>query len=142
MISTEIRAQILEALSNGRSIAAAARDAGVHRSTIHLWIRTDAELSLAVDRARATQQSALFDELQDLAAQAVETLRELLTQSTTPASVKLRAAQAILKAAGSDQPSPELRLSLGIEQTLSRPTKFDTSVESVPRPVLLGGSRR
>ena len=134
MIKPELRAQILDDLSNGVSISAAARRAGIHRSTIHNWIRTDAELAIAVDRARAAQQSSLFDEFQDLASQAVAVLRDLLEQSATPPSVKLRAAQAVLKAAGCAQPSPELRLSLGIEHTLARPPKFDTSVE---RPHLI-----
>ncbi len=37
---TPIQVQVLNSLVTGRSISAAAREAGVHRTTVHLWTRT------------------------------------------------------------------------------------------------------
>lgn len=129
MITPEIRKQILDALSNGATVGQAATDAGVHRSTIYTWMRTDPELSIALDRSRAALQTYSHDELQDISGLAISTIRDLLSNSDIPASLRLRAAQTVLKATGIAAPSPELRMRNEIENSLRTLPKFDNAVE-------------
>ncbi|MBY0375443.1 MAG: helix-turn-helix domain-containing protein, partial [Bryobacteraceae bacterium] len=50
---TLVRAAFLDALALGQSISAAARLAGVHRSTVYHWNRTDPQVARALAASRA-----------------------------------------------------------------------------------------
>lgn len=124
------RIAVLDALSLGQSVTAAARLAGVHRSTIYHWNRTDAEVARALALSRAGCHSSIYDEVQDLADRALSTIRETIDNPDLSPSLRLRAALAILKSASAPAPAPP-------------PTEFDTSVESVsPQPVSNATYRR
>jgi transposase-like protein len=94
---TPVQAQVVAALAEGSSVTAAARRAGVHRTTVHLWKRSSGEFRSAVERARSDFATALADELRDISASAFQTLRGLLSHPDTPPSVRLRAALAVLE---------------------------------------------
>jgi transposase-like protein len=102
---TPVQTQVLAGLLAGQPVAAVAREHGIHRSTIYAWRRDHPHFSQALDQTRSALQAALFDEVQDLASQALEVLGELLRSEDS--NVKLRAAQAILRAAPPFRPAPE-----------------------------------
>jgi transposase-like protein len=92
-----IQAQVVAALAKGQTITAAAREAGIHRTTIHNWLRTEPNFKAAVETAQGDYTAALSDEMRELSALALANLRSLLEDPTTPPSVRLRAALAVLE---------------------------------------------
>jgi hypothetical protein len=91
------QARVVVALAQGLSVTAAARQAGVHRDTIYQWLTNQPEFEAAVENARAEYAAILADGLRDLAARALETLRELLDDPKTPHAIRLKTALAILQ---------------------------------------------
>ena len=91
------QAQVIAALAQGRTITAAARDAGLHRSTIYNWLQNEPQFKTAVENAQREYVEILSDGMRDLAAAALDTLRRLLEDRSTPHAVRLRAALAILQ---------------------------------------------
>jgi len=91
------QAQVVTALAQGQSVTAAAKQAGVHRDTIYQWLKSQLEFKTAVENARTEYVAVLSDGMRDLAARAIETLKELLDDPKTPAAVRLRTALAILQ---------------------------------------------
>jgi hypothetical protein len=63
------------------------------------WTSRDAEAVAAENRVKAFGRERLRADVRSLATQAVATLRELITGSDVPPSVRLRASLAILQAA-------------------------------------------
>jgi hypothetical protein len=90
------QAQVVAALAQGRTVTAAAQDAGVHRNTIYNWLDEPA-FKTAVEEAEHEYVAILSDGMRDLAALALETMRNLLEDPKTPPSVRLRTALAILQ---------------------------------------------
>ena len=90
------QAQVIAALAQGRTVTAAAQDAGLHRNTIYNWFH-DPAFQTAADEAQREYITTLSDGMRDLAALAVETLRSLLEDPKTPPAVRLRAALAVLQ---------------------------------------------
>jgi ribulose bisphosphate carboxylase small subunit len=90
------QAQVIAALAQGRTITAAAQTASLHRNTIYNWLHEPA-FKTAVEEAQSEYVTTLSDNMRDLAALALETLRNLLEDPKTPPSVKLRAALAVLQ---------------------------------------------
>ena len=70
----------------------AAVAAGVDRSTVYRWMGSDPVFAAELNRARRDQAEAIRGELRDLAAEAVRTLRHLVTSQYVPPAVRLRAA--------------------------------------------------
>ena len=92
-----IQAQVIAALAKGQTITAAAREAGIHRTTIHHWLRTEPEFKTAVEDAQSQYIATLNDEMRELSANALATLRALLDDPTAPPAIRLRAALAVLE---------------------------------------------
>ena len=103
-----VQVQVVAALADGRSVTRAAADAGIHRTTIHKWIRTSADFRKAVDEARDYFYSQINDQLNELSTVALDTLRQLLTGPDTPPSVRLQAALAVLARPGLRHPGWQL----------------------------------
>ena len=76
----------------------------MHRSTIYEWLKTAPAFREALADARAQCAAQLSDEMQDLSAAALDTVRGLLRDATSP-SVRLRAALAILERGGWNLPA-------------------------------------
>jgi uncharacterized protein YchJ len=91
-----LQAQVACALASGATISSAASQAGVHRATIHNWLQEQA-FKQAVDQARQHYSESLHDQLAELSALALDTIRQILTDPKTPASVRLRAAMNVLE---------------------------------------------
>ena len=91
-----VQAQVVEALAEGRTVSGAARQAGIHRTTIHHWFRNHAEFKAAAAQAQAEYAAALSDEMRELCASALKTLRDLVERSDMPPAVRLKAALAVL----------------------------------------------
>jgi AcrR family transcriptional regulator len=98
------QAQVIAALAQGRTITGAARDAGLHRTTIHTWFRDQPLFKTAFEDAQREYVATLQDGMRDLAARAVETLRSLLDDPKAPPSIRLRTALAILQRPHFPQP--------------------------------------
>jgi hypothetical protein len=91
------QAQVIAALAQGRPITSAANEAGLHRTTIHHWFRHEPVFKTAFQEAQREYFETLHEGLRDLAARAVETLRNLLDDPNTPPAVRLRTALAVLQ---------------------------------------------
>jgi transposase-like protein len=91
-----VQVQVVEALAEGSTISGAARQAGIHRTTIHHWIRTNADFKVAAEDAQSEYVAALTDAMRELASSALKTLHRLLESKDIPPAVQLRAALAVL----------------------------------------------
>lgn len=94
---TPVQAQVVAALAQGATVTAAARTAGLHRTTVHTWFRTQPDFAEAVREARRESVERLREELKELDAHALSTLRSLLDDPKSPPSVRLKTALAILE---------------------------------------------
>lgn len=88
----------IEALALGATFAAAAEAAGVDRTTVYRWRRDDAAFVAGLNRALRDRADAMRAELEGLAAEAVETIRQLMRSGSE--GVRLRAAHAALSLSG------------------------------------------
>ena len=100
-----VQAQVVAALAQGRTFTAAASAAGIHRSTIYNWLNKDKAFLPAVEIANAESQQQQCDEMVELKALALKTLRDLLEDPKASPSVRLKAALAILKRSDSEMPA-------------------------------------
>src|SRR6516164_1816078 len=92
-VLTAAQEHVLAHIANGATHTAAAASAGVHRNTVHNWLNCPAFCQAL---AQAQYQNACFwhDQAKELAATAMETLRDLLANPDTRDSVRLKAALA------------------------------------------------
>ena len=97
---TPIQVQVVAALGEGRSVVRSAAAAGIHRSTIHNWMRSSKEFRDAVNQARDHFFECVNEQLNELSTAALDTLRQLLTSPDTPPSLRLQAALAVLERPG------------------------------------------
>ena len=102
---TAVQQQVLQALVAGQSISAAAKAAGLHRSTIHLWNQKHPDFARVLLAARHHRAECLIDELGDLADLALDTFRHILSDAHAPASVRLKAAMEIVKLVEAQRPT-------------------------------------
>jgi hypothetical protein len=91
-----VQAQVVAALAQGRTITTAAAEANIHRNTIHNWLH-EPVFKTAVEEAQREYAAMLADGMRDLAARALETLRQLLDDPKASPAVRLRTALAILQ---------------------------------------------
>ena len=102
MPQSQLTAPQLEAvklLATGATVSAAAKAAGVHRSSVYNWCRDHAEFRAALRHSKIQAAEVIDDEVRELASLAVDTIRQLLASDKTPAATKLKAAQYVLEAA-------------------------------------------
>lgn len=102
---TAVQQQVLQALVAGKSITAAAQEAGVHRTTVHLWTRQHPHFACAPLDARQEKADRLLDELTDLADLAINTFRHLLSDENASPATRLKAAMEIVKLVESQRPA-------------------------------------
>ncbi len=100
---TPAQLKVLGLLASGKPISKVAEAAGVDRSTIYRWLRDDAAFVAEFNRQKEESLSSIQAELRAMAREAVAVLREILQDKTTPASVRLRTALAVLESAGGIQ---------------------------------------
>jgi len=102
---TAAQQQVLQTLVAGNSITAAAQEAGVHRTTVHLWTRQHPDFARALLAARQQKADRLLDELTDLADLAINTFRHLLSDENTSPATRLKAAMEIVKLVEAQRPT-------------------------------------
>jgi transposase-like protein len=130
-ILTPVQSQVLAGLLAGQPIAAVAREHGIHRSTIYNWRNDHPGFAAALNQARASLQTALYDEVQDLAFQALEVLADLL--HSTDNNLRLRAAQALLRAAPPRLPNEPISPEFDTIRHISTP-EMPSTPKASPRP--------
>src|SRR6266478_3835966 len=92
-----VQAQVIKALAQGQTVSAAAEKAGIHRTTIHNWIRNQPQFKAAVQTAQSEYAAEVNDSIHELAAHALLTLHDLLRDPATPHAIRLKTALAILQ---------------------------------------------
>lgn len=93
---TPKQVKALSALLAGKSVEAAAKEAGTNPATLHRWLnQPDFQAAHRAGR-RALAQQALAS-LQTAARAAVGVVAEIMLDKLKPASVRLRAAQIIIE---------------------------------------------
>ena len=100
--------QVIDALSSGVSITAAAADAGIHRNTIANWRRQNPLFAEVLSSAQYDRALLMRERAESLVDLAFQTLQSILNDPAAPASVRLKAALHIITTA-STQPAPEKR---------------------------------
>jgi transposase-like protein len=124
---TPIQSQVIAGLLAGKSVSAVARENGIHRSTICQWRNEHPYFGLVLDQCRSRHQVNLYDLVQDLTEQALETVAIML--QSEDATVRLRAAQAILRIAHPGRVPKGLRAGMEMEtfvdQTVAQTAKLD-----------------
>ena len=85
----------IEALLATGEVKAAAAAVGIHRDTLHRWLK-EASFLAAVREAEAAALDDLSRVLVGLGRTAVATLNEAMSESDTPAATKVRAADVTL----------------------------------------------
>lgn len=81
----------------GQTVTRAAQAAGVRRETIWKWFNGDPDFIAAFNSYRAEMRAAVRAELVHLSASAVKAMRDVLESAETPAAVKVKAAESVLK---------------------------------------------
>ena len=87
--------RVVVALAQGCSVSAAAETAGVHRMTVHRWLK-DPVFDAAVKQTRDDYRETISDAFQTLTGLAVTKLRMLLESQSTPPAVLAKVSLAIL----------------------------------------------
>lgn len=93
---TPNQVKVLASLLAGRSVEAAAKEAGVNPATVHRWLNDPAFQAAQRDGRRLLAQQGL-SLIQVATRTAVATVVELMSDKTKPPSVRLRAAQIIIE---------------------------------------------
>jgi hypothetical protein len=119
---------VICALSSGATSTDAAAQAGVHRNTIANWRRNRLPFQYAL--ANAQYDRALFfrEKIEEQAGRAVETIQQILTDPKAPASVRLRAALAVMQTI-TTPPEPKKRTELDIEKIVHPRTEPEVVTE-------------
>jgi transposase-like protein len=125
-VLTPVQFQVIAGLLAGKSVSAVARENGIHRSTIYEWRNEHAYFSLVLEQCRSRHQVNLYDLVQDLTEQALETVAAML--QSEDANLRIRAAQTILRVAEPGRVPKGLRAGMELEtfadQSLARTAKL------------------
>src|SRR6266404_6741897 len=121
-----VQAQVIEALAQRQTVSAAAEKAGVHRTTIHHWIRNQPQFKAAVQTAQSEYAAEVNDGIHELAAHALLTLHDLLRDPATPHAIRLKTALAILQRPHA--PNPGWNLPGPVE---SKPAETDSGATPI-----------
>jgi hypothetical protein len=126
---TPLQNQVINLLAQGCTITEAAERTGAHRNTIGNWRRSVP--AFAVELEHATHEQSLYwhDQAAALAPQAIEVICTILHNEEAAASVRLRAALAIVKMAADPAPRPQRPISI------SEPHLSNMYKPQVPTPL-------
>ncbi|MGA2115442.1 MAG: SEC-C metal-binding domain-containing protein [Bryobacteraceae bacterium] len=119
---TDQQLQVVDALSNGAALIAAAAQAGVHRNTISNW-RNSPDFREALAIAHHERAALYRDRAVDFADLAFETIRAVLTDPNSSPSTRLRAAIFIIDKVSTppkfekEKPATMASLLVAIEET-------------------------
>jgi hypothetical protein len=129
--------EVIDALSNGASMTAAADQAGLHRNTIANWRRSHLAFQSALIHARHDRALFYREKVEDLAGLAIESLRDALSNPETPPSVRVRAALSILNTITTPpEPQRALRVEIGSISPTNVPEPDGDNPGGTPAPSL------
>ena len=128
---TQTQLTVITALSGGASTLTAAAEAGIHRNTIFNWRRNCLSFQHALAHAHYDRALAVREKAEDLLDLSTQTIRNILEDPKAPASVRLRAALAILQTAITP-PEPKKQVMLEIEKIK---TLTNTEIAPEPQPI-------
>jgi len=125
--------EVISALSTGATLTAAAEEAGVHRNTINHWRRNllpfqDALASAHYDRALLVREK--MEAQVDLA---VKAIHDLLADPKTPASIRLKAALAVIQLAATP-PAPKKQIELEVQKVVLDQPESQPEPQPQPKP--------
>jgi hypothetical protein len=121
--------EVIQAVAAGASKAAAARDAGVDRTTIYLWLKTSPDFGAQLNLARCEYEEALKARFRKLEEPAFQTVSEIMQSPETPPGVRLRAALAVINAAAKmNEPDNEAAI---VEKWRKKTDPIMEAIESV-----------
>jgi hypothetical protein len=114
VVLTASQQKVLILIAAGSTATAAAESAGIHRNTVGNWLQVPA-FRQALAQAHYGQSLYWREQAENLAADALQAIRYVLSHPLTPESVRLKAALAILDRASAPLPVPEAGLTPKIE---------------------------
>jgi hypothetical protein len=124
---TDVQYNVLNYLASGLSISEATRAAGVQRNTVTNW-RYEVPGFAALFQEALAERAIIFREQADaLVGKALAALRAILIDDEASASVRLRAALAVLKMAPIAQPEeskPQKQTPANRPQVVAKPEKL------------------
>ncbi len=132
VLSTQQLAVIC-ALSSGATMTDAAEQAGVHRNTIASWRRNTLPFQYALAHAQYDRALLFREKSEALADLAIGAIQAILTDPKAPASVRLKAALAILQTV-STPPEPKRQLLLEFEKISVAPNPSVPNVHKDAQP--------
>ena len=91
------QAKVIAVIALGATISEAARRAGVGRSSIYNWLKSDALFAAELNRARQERKDALWAQLSGLAVESADFIAKLLKDENAPAGLRLRASLEIIR---------------------------------------------
>lgn len=97
---TPKQVQVIGSLASGATVTDAAKEADIGRTSVYLWMKTDDLFAAELNRSRQEYADAVNSQLRGLAAEAVKTVREMLTGADVSPAVRLKAALSVLQGAG------------------------------------------
>ncbi len=123
---TAVEAQVIAALAAGKNVSQAAREAGIHRSTVYNWLHRNPAFAGLLDRTIQHHNTAVLDRAFELLDPAFDTLQHLIENEQVSPAVRFRAARLILEFAMSASPetNPE-----AVEQALPQPRPIERPAE-------------
>jgi hypothetical protein len=98
--------EVLEALSSGQSVAAAAAAFGIHRTTIHTWSRTNPEFHNTLEACKQARADAIRDRMNRLVDPSFGFLERIVLDESVSPSLRVRTTMSILKFMATYQQSP------------------------------------
>jgi transposase-like protein len=123
--------EVICALSSGATLSAAAEQAGIHRNTILNWRRNSLPFQIALADAQYDRAQLIREKAEALADLAIQTIQDILTDPKASASVRLKAALAILNLS-TKPPEPKKQVELQIEQLTVEPPQPATHNPAQP----------
>lgn len=131
--------EVICALSSGATMTAAAEQAGIHRNTINNWRRNSPPFQNALAHAQYDRALLVREQIEEHLDLAFQALRDLLADPKTPASIRLKAALAIIQTAATP-PEPKKQIELEIQKIVVQPSPAPEPVhniaQSAPPPIL------
>jgi hypothetical protein len=134
---TPVQEQVLTAVANGASMGEAAAQVSLHRNTVGNWRRTSQAFRDALTKAQYDRCLQIHEQAVTLVTEAVGAIREILRDPAAPASVRLKAALAILQQASAPPPEPPRPLT-GVPESAQCTPKDVHKNAQVAQPALIG----
>ncbi len=89
--------QAIRLLVKGENVSEVARQTGVHRGTVHRWIKENADFIAEYNQTLVEARARTNEERRQYRAQAFAVLVEMMSHETVPAATRVRAARHVIE---------------------------------------------